>query len=298
MVRWRRRVLGRRWTAGGFLLATLFGANPIANAQPRYQPPPQYLQLGKPDQEQGRQILEEFRGRGIAGDYYLEFELRVMPRHGPEQVRRGHLRGTRNAAGPVFRVSVRADGAGPEVRLLVQGGAHPELWRWTAANGGAPERLDVTALFDPVADTDLTAFDLQMPFLFWPDFFYEGLARILGRPAHQFLFYPPPDIVARRPEMTGVRVYLDTQYGALVQAELIGANGRPVKTVSLLDVKKIEDQWIVKAFDLRDETSHNKTRFTVIAAALNLHLPPAVFDAAGLAEALPPPAALVPLGAP
>jgi hypothetical protein len=297
-VRRRQGGLTRRVAGGAIALAAFLVAATGAAAQPRYRPPAQYLQLGQPDQEEGRKILEEFRQRGIAGDYYLEFELRVMPRRGPEQVRRGQVRGTRGADGPVSRVSVRSGDAASEVRLLVRSGAHPALWRWPAAQEGTPQPLDLGAMFEPVAGTDLTAFDLQMPFLYWPDFTYEGLARMLGRPAHQFLLCPPPEMAARRPELTGVRVYLDTQYGALVRAELIGPEGRTVKTVSLGGVKKIGEQWIVKTVDLRDEATRNKTRFTVTAAALDLHLSADLFDPAALAAPLPPPVGVVPLATP
>jgi hypothetical protein len=262
-----------------------------APAQSRYRPPPSYLQLSQPDQAQGRQILEQFRQEGIRGDYYLEFELRVMPRRGDERVLHGALWGSRNAAGPISRVSIQPPAAGAaELRLLVQGGPAPALWRWTGESGAAAARLGVAELFTPVAGTGLTPFDLQMPFLYWPDFVYEGLVRVAGRPAHQFLLYPPPDMAASHPELTGVRVFLDTQYVALVEAELIGEGGKPLKAVSLLDLKKLADQWLVKSIDLRDETTREKTRFTVTAAALNQQFAPAVFDAANLAEPAPVPA--------
>ena len=267
-------------------LAAICALTPQARAQKGYQPPPNYAQYGKPDQEQGRAILEQFRRQGIAGDYYLEFELRVIPRHGAEHVLHGRLWGSRNAAGPVSRVSVRPPDAGvvTETRLLVQSGSSPALWRWNEGAGGAGEQLGVVALFEPVAGTDLTPFDLQMPFLFWPEFVYEGLTRMRGRPAHQFLLYPPAEVAERHPALRGIRVYLDTQYTALVQAEFIGEGGRALKVLSVLDLKKIGDQWIVKSIDLRDEITRNKTRFIVTAAALKQQFASEVFDPARLAE--------------
>jgi len=38
--------------------------------------------------------------------------------------------------------------------------------------------------------------------------------------------------------------YLDTQYTALVQVELIGEDDRALKTLSILDLKKVDGQWI------------------------------------------------------
>jgi len=276
------------------VLVVLGGATPGARAQKGERPPPSYVQLGKPDQEEGRAVLEQFRRRGIAGDYYLEFALRVLPRHGAERRWHGRMWGTRNASGPISRVSLRppGNGAGSEVRLLVQSGPHPAIWRWNEATGGTAEPLAVAAQLAPVADTDLTPFDLQMPFLYWPSFVYEGLARKLGRPAHQFLFYPPAAVAEQFPALTGVRAYLDTQYTALVEVALIGQGNRPLQTLSILDLKKIGDQWIVESLDLRDELTRNKTRFEVTAAALNQEFPVAVFEPAHLAEP-----AVVPAGA-
>ena len=294
---------GGRWgrrprLALAALLAGIGWIRPVAAQSGRNPaPPPAYVQLGQPDQQQGREILEQFRAQGLAGDYYLEFDLRVLPRDGDERVLHGRLWGTRNADGPVSRVSLAPAAGAPETRLLVQSGPAPALWRWPGA-GGPAEPLDVAAQFAPLAGTDLTPFDLQMPFLYWPDFTYEGLVRSHGRPAHRFLLRPPPALATRHPELTAVQVDLDTQYVALVEAELLGAAGRPLKTVSLLDLQKVGDQWLVKAIDLRDETTRNKTRFAVTAAALNLHLAPALFTPAGLAEAAPVPADLTRLSGP
>ncbi|MDD2764906.1 MAG: outer membrane lipoprotein-sorting protein [Opitutaceae bacterium] len=271
----------------------------LALAQKGHRPPPSYLQLDKPDQEKGREILDQFRRQGIAGDYYFEFELRVLPRHDPERVLSGRLWGSRNASGPISRVSVfpPAAGAAGETRLLVQSGAAPALWRWNGEAGSPILQSGVDALFAPVAGTDLTPFDLQMPFLYWPEFVYEGFARMRGRPAHQFLFYPPPAISERRPTLAGIRAYLDTQYTALVQVEFIDVQNRLAKVLSILDLKKIGDQWIVKSIDLRDETIRNKTRFAVTAAALNQKFPAEIFAPANLAApaAAPARADLVPL---
>jgi hypothetical protein len=255
----------------------------------RYRPPAQYLQLAKPDQAEGRRILEDFRRKGIAGDYYLEFALRVLPRRGDERVVQGRLWGSRNDRGPVSRVILQP-GEANERRLLVQNGPDSAVWLWPGP-GGQVATLGSAALFTPLADTDLTAFDLQMPFLYWSDFVFEGVAPVGGRPAHVFLLYPPAEIAAQRPELTGVRVYLDTQFGALVQARQIGEGDRAIKTITVLDLKKVDDQWIVKTIDVRDDATRNKTQFNITGAALGLEFSSGLFDPATLAEMIRPPAA-------
>ncbi|HEV8073947.1 MAG TPA: outer membrane lipoprotein-sorting protein [Opitutaceae bacterium] len=280
----------RRPTTSGsrifFLL--LSGLALTANAQPRFLPQPEYGQFGAPDQAEGRRVMEDFRAKGIAGDYFLEFELHVLPRRGDERVLTGQLWGTRNDQGPLSRVAIVTDAAKKtELHLLVQNGPTPAVWSEDGADAAKP--LDVAALFAPVAGTNLTAFDLQMPFLYWPDFAYQGLTRLRGRPTHQFLLQPPKDFAEKYPALKGVRVFLDTQFNALVQVELVGHDGQTLKTISLLEMKRINDQWIPKTFDVRDEATRDKTRFLVKGAALGLTLPGEMFAPAQLAGTVNPP---------
>ena len=256
----------------------------------RYRPPPQYVQIGQPDQAEGRRILEDFRLKGITGDYYLEFVLRVLPRRGDERVVQARLWGGRNDRGPVSRV-VLQPGAGPdENRLLVQNGPDSVVWSWPGV-GGQIAALGSAALFNSLAGTDLTAFDLQMPFLYWNDYVFEGVAPLRGRPAYVFLLYPPAAIAAQKPELTGVRVYLDTQFCALVQAQQIGEGDRALKSITVLDLKKVDGQWIVKTIDVRDETTRNKTQFSVTGAALGLDFSNTLFEPAMLGDNISPPTA-------
>ena len=260
-------------------LAVLFLLGAL-RAESRLRPEPQYGSLGPPDQSEGRKLLADFRQLGLSGDYALDFTLRAMPRQGPEATVAGRLYGTRNDKGPVTLVEFPADTKGAR-RVLVQNGPQPAVWT-VAADDTDSVAVGAAQLFAPLAGTELTAFDLQMPFLFWSDVVYEGVVRLRGRPAHQFLAYPPAAIAAVRPGLTGVRFYLDTQFNAMVQAEQLGVDKRVTKTMSVLDLKRTQDQWIVRTIDLRDETTRNKTRFHVEAAALNLSLPPVVFQPAHL----------------
>ncbi len=250
------------------LLAGVSGPALLAQAT-RYRPPPNYVAGGKADQAEGARILEEFREAGIAGTYWLSFELRFMPRKGAERSLRGELFGTRGRHGPITRLEVGRE------RRLIQGGRDPTAWSWNGE--GEPHKMTPAETLEPIAGTDLTVFDLQMPFLHWKDFVYEGVARVRGRPAHSFVLYPPADLAASRPGLTGVRVQLDTQFQALVQAELLGAKGAAEKTITILDLKKAGEQWMVKSIDLRNTVTRDKTRFQVAGAALDLTLPPETF---------------------
>uniref|UniRef100_UPI0040494C84 outer membrane lipoprotein-sorting protein n=1 Tax=Cephaloticoccus sp. TaxID=1985742 RepID=UPI0040494C84 len=254
------------------------------------RPSDSFIQLGQPDQEKGAEILREFRRLGIAGDYYLEFELRVMPRRGEETVYTGRLWGSRNELGPISRVVVD-DAAGNQRRLLIQNGPNPAVWSW---QNGQPSST-AARLFDPLLPaTELTLFDLQMPYLYWDDFIFEGVNKILGRAAHTFVLRPPTN--SAYPALGAVRVQLDTQFHAMMQSTVLSPAGAEVKTLTVRDLKKVDDQWMVKAIDLRNEVTRDKTRFQVTRAALNLDLSPQVFSPESLGEAVTPPANTVSLG--
>ncbi len=258
----------------------------ICAQQKRYRPPADYVQLSKPNQEEGRAFLAEYRQKGFRG--YLEFKLRVMPRRGREWSREGRLWNDLFDSGPVTRIELLGEQSlvqrhNSTLRLLLKGGDKPAVWRWEAEKVNEATVVGVDALFEPLGGTDLTAFDLQMPFLWWVDLVFEGLRKVRGRPANTYLFYPPSDFVSRHAALTGVRVFLDTQFNALVQVDQIGEEGKLLKTMSVLDLKKVGAHWIVKSIDLKDETTRNKTRFVVTGAAMDQDFSPFLFSP----EALP-----------
>ncbi len=267
-----------------FFISAL-GASSVFAAAP-LPAPPELAQIGLPSAAEVAQILTQFRQTGIQGDYYLGFELRSMPRRGEEAVWEGKMWGSRNTNGTISRV-ILADGANHEQRLLIQNGPQPAVWRLAEGKVAA---LEVSALFKPVVPgVNLTAFDLQMPFLHWPDPLLERITKVRGRPAHVFVFRPPAAFAAQYPGLGAVRVFLDTQYNAPTQIESLNRDARVVKTLSLLDLKKVGEQWIPKSFEVRDEMTRDKTRLSVNAAALGLALPTAVFIPAALGDLVTPP---------
>lgn len=253
----------------------------------RYRPAPNYVADGKADQAEGARILSQFHRAGVVGNYWLSFDLRVMPRKGPERTVSGQLLGARNDLGPITRLTLPGpSGLADEKRWLIQSGPQPATWLWS----GKSEQTSILTLeesFQPLADTDLTPFDLQMPFLYWTDFAYEGVAKVRGRPAHSYVLYPPANLAGVRPGLTGVRVLLDTEFQAFLQAELLGEKGVTEKTITLLDLKKVGEQWLPKSIDLRNHVTRAKTRLTFTAVALDLTFPPDALIAASLAAEPP-----------
>lgn len=266
-----------RFATAAFAAALLCAGD--LSAQSRFRPPPSYVQTGEPDQAEGARLLAEFRSLGIAGDYALDFDLRVMPRRGPERTVSGRMFGAREDGFDVTLVRF-AEGAQPRA-LLFRKGPGGGVWSHDGGTAGA-HKLDEAELFAPIAGTDLTAFELTMPFLAWFDVVYEGVTNLRGRPAQQFIAYPPAAIAAAHSELTGVRFHLDAQFNALVQAELIGAAGAVMKTITVLELKRTHDQWVVKTIDVRNDTTRDKTRFRVTAAALGISNARVIFQPAHL----------------
>ena len=58
--------------------------------------------------------------------------------------------------------------------------------------------------------------------------------------------------------------------------------------MTLIDLKKVGEQWLVKSIDLRNNVTRDKTRLTFKAAALGLTLPAETFAPAKVGEPLPP----------
>lgn len=271
-----------------FILAAVVSTTACVVAAGPAPAPPELAQLNKPDAAEARHIVEQFQHMGLAGQHYIEFQLRVLPRRGPDRILEGRLWGGRNQRGDIWRVSLR-DSTGQERRLLLQNGANAAAWSFT---NGRIEQLNAGALFEPFyPGVEISPFDLQMPFFYWPDFTLEKVERLRGRPAHVFLFRPPAAVAMQNPQITGVRAYLDTQFDAPVQTELIGRDGGVVKTLSLGELKRVDGQPMVKSVDVRNERTRDKTRFQVTGVALKQDFSPAIFEPATLAEEVRPPAA-------
>jgi hypothetical protein len=267
-----------------FVFSALAVTFAFAGPPPTATPPP-LAQVGKPDAAEAARILDQFRHSGWVG--YVEFDLHALPRRGDETVYHGRLWGGWAHEGAVTRIEV-ADGKGAVNRLLLLNGAHAAVWRLVDAQA---KPVEGSALFAPlIPGVETTAFDLQMPYLYWPDATVESVTRVRGRPAYEFVFHPPAAIAADRLQVAVVHAYFDAQFNAPVQIEL-GDTQRITKTTSLVDLKKIGEQWIPKSFDVRNEVTRDKTRFQVTAVALNLEFPSSVFAPASLAQPVPPPPA-------
>jgi len=245
-------------------------------APTNFTPPTNYLQSGQLPPAEAQAALEQFRQAGPSGPEYLEFELQHLPRRGPKVVVHGRLWASRNAQGPVIRIELDQG-----THFLLQSGPKAQVWRWSL---GSTAMMASTEALQP--GWELTAFDLQMPFRYWPQPTGVTVTSIRGRPADVFLFTAP----ASFGPLTGVRAYLDSEFHEPVQIESLAGPEQVLKTFSLLDLRKVSGQEVPLDLEVRDEATRNKTRLAVTGAALNLDLEGALFEPEGLGQTVAAPA--------
>lgn len=264
---------------GIFSLVALLHANFALAAVPAR--PPDLAQVGKPDAAEAARLVEQFRNSGIPGEYFLEFELRALPRRGEGRTFNGRWWGSRNDQGAITRIEL-TDAAGAAHRFLLQNGEKPAVWR---LSNGRPVEVTIAELMAPlVPGVEISAFDLQMPYLYWPGASVEKITRILGRPSHAFIFPAPAAFKAQYRDISAARAYLDTQFNVPMQTEVIGPNGKVIKTLALLSLKTVNKQTLPKAADYRNEVTRDKTRLQVTGVALDLRLPASIFQPATLVQ--------------
>ncbi len=251
-----------------------------AEAQPGDRPATLSFSDGGLDKEEGDLVIERFRRLRWSSDFFFKFELRNIPRRGRGSVFRGKLWGKSNQAGPLHRVKISSTAReDPEiVDLISQNGPKPHIWVYSGDPDAPVRELGETDLFSPLLEgLQYSPFDLQMPFIYWDNYVYEGANRTKGRKAYRFLFYPPESIAIKNPELGAVRVYLDAKFNALLKAEMLDPEGRRIRAYKIISLKKVQGQMIPRVIDLVDIRTRNKTRITVVAAAMNLQLPSSNF---------------------
>jgi hypothetical protein len=251
--------------------------------------PVPHARAERPDKAGAAAAFDQFRRSIWAEPIYAEFELREMPRRGDERVLHGRFWGARNERGPVTRFEVVAGMAGFERHILIQGGPDSGIWTSDGPAGGSPNN---DALLSPlVPGVGITPFDLvPMPYLYWLDADFVGVERFRGRQAYIYMLVPPGEFSSRNHGIKAVRAYLDAQYDALEESEIIGADGHVAKTLSILELRKVGSRWIPKDVDVRIEATRDKTRLTLTGVAVGIPIDPSTFDPSRLGTPVAPPA--------
>lgn len=273
----------------GFAAAGLFYFCTASNAQRAGRERPSRF-MNRIDAEEGAAKMAAFRNQRMAGDFYFEFQLEHKPRRARTVRYDGMMWGSWNEAGPVSRIIIYPNAAGnpdsanePEdpVELIVQNGDAPEAWIRHSRDADF-QLIQGEALFTPIFSELLySPFDLQMPFVYWDEFVYEGPTLAMGsRVAQQFLMLPPENSPSMQRGISGVRIGLDDTYDALLTIEIIDAEGDITSRFAVESVKKLQKQYIVKRITLSDSPSKDRTTFKVDSASVGLSLNRNLFNAA------------------
>lgn len=235
------------------------------------------------DQEEGVRRMAAFRSQRLEGDYCFRFELAHLPRRGDKTTYRGTMWGSWNEKGPVTRFEISPSEVSPEsdsdvVELIIQNGLSPNAWMRRGRSGSFNEIVG-PALFEPVIPGVVySPFDLQMPFIYWDGFTYEGPLRVQSRIAQQFLMSPPKGSLSDARGIGAVRIGLDDSYDALLRVEVLDGDGKQLSRFTVESFKKVQKQYIVKEITLKDYATRDRTRFQVKAASVGLILKPTLFD--------------------
>jgi|GEM_PF-279628 len=278
-----RAVMCGCWLSLFYLSALILDAQPVSKGSGQGLPDIQPI-----DQEQGQALIEQFRRQRLQGDFIFKFNLEHLPYRGAEKRYHGMLMGTWNEDGPLNRMVLWPEGKSRvfEVGLLIQGGEQPAVWKVDAQ--GQKVAIDTEQLVQPLLDDFIyTPFDILMPFVFWQDFQYEGSRRVRSRRAHLFRMYPPEAFKQAYPGVNCVRLKLDARYNALLGAEVLDDIDARLRVFTVVSFEKVDAQYIVKVIDLIDKISRDKTRMEVVSAAVNVRIPPDMFDPDALEPVIP-----------
>ncbi len=272
------------------LFCVLGAANARAQSRSITPSPHQHNQTAPADQAKGRALLDAIRTSAVDGDFYFDFQLVLRPKGTSARTAiPGRLWSSRNDRGPITRITLWPGSKTDGRDLIVQSGPHSAVWTSSRGDDTAA-RLDPAALFEPLAGMDLSAFELQMPFIYWNDFTYEGLKSGNSRVTHAFLMRPPPEIAAVQPGLAGVRIYYDEGYRAITVFEILGPGNTVTKTMRLKDFHVVSGMFFLRKAELRNETTRNGTDFNVLMTGVNLALPRDIFSPEKIAiPAEPPP---------
>lgn len=264
----------------GFAAAGLFYFSNVGHAQRAGGERPSRF-MNRIDAEEGAAKLAAFRNQRLTGDFYFEFQLEHKPRRAPTVRYDGKMWGSWNENGPVSRIAIYPRAAGKPraresvdpVELIVQNGPAPEAWIRRSSDADF-QPIHGQALFQPILpDLFYSPFDLQMPFIYWDSFNYEGPTLAMGsRVAQQFLMYPPKGSPSAQGGIAAVRIGLDDTYNALLVIEVLHADQEITSRFAVESVKKVQEQYIVKRITLSDYPAKDRTTFEVEAASVGLSL--------------------------
>ena len=130
------------------------------------------------------------------------------------------------------------------------------------ARAGATETEVVANALERVLETDVTWLDITFDFLWWNDAVYETERE--GESVHgqkcRVIFVKPE---VKIEGLKGVRLWVDRKTGCLMQAEQVGADGKPIRRLWGTRIKKFDGKWMVSVLEVETLGSKHRTKITV-----------------------------------
>ncbi len=236
------------------------------------------------DESEATRMLNFFKSQRLEENYCFQFQLKHKPRRGRAVRYEGIMYGSWNEKGPISRFKLFPQKVGdnspeafPPIEMIVQNGVSPEVWM---RQSGQPFTLiEDGSLFEPIFEGVVyTPFDLQMPFIFWEDFLYDGPSRVLSRIGQKFLMFPPESSPVALEGVSAVRVSIDDTYYALLRAEVLQDDKKVRSRFTVHGIKKIQDRYIVKEIELKNMLTKDATTFRVQAAGIGMKFKDSLFN--------------------
>jgi hypothetical protein len=116
---------------------------------------------------------------------------------------------------------------------------------------------DLSAL---IQDTEISWLDLTLSYLWWEDGSIVDADTVKGRNCYIVQLRVPAAEASYRGV---VKLWIDCEYRLLLQATLYDDSGKPVRSLSVKSFKQINDQWMVKDIEVRNEVTRNFTTMRI-----------------------------------
>ncbi len=229
--------------------------------------------------EQGQAFLAGFRAARLTSALCLRFEIIHKPRKGDSLVAvKGTLWAASRGSDQLLRGEIK-DAQGQPALAFITVKSTQGSRVWVSRRGAPAQELDSKTPLIPLAEgLILTPFDLQLPFTHWPATAYLTTEK-RRRPVHTF---DALNLVGHEPAK--VHYAIDHVYGVLIQATCFDANGKKTRTLQVEEFSKVDEQWMLAACSLLDETTRDADLLRITEAAVGEHFAPQTFEPATLAQ--------------
>jgi hypothetical protein len=233
--------------------------------------------------EEADEFLQTFRGMRLATDFVWKFELKYIPSSGNEVIYEGIYYGSWYFDTPISRITLLPNQhLAKQIEFIFHNGIDPRIWKiedetisevpqdqWT-------EELVPGSIYRP--------FDILLPYVFWQDYKYLGPDKQKSRPVQKFQMLKPEGSPAIWPD--SIEMNIDDDYFVMIGSE-VNKNGKAIRRFRITGYENVQQNWILESTEIINFENNDKTELTVKEAAMNIHLPEAMFNPYFWNEPLP-----------